>query len=279
MHHSSAPICCAWLHIACGTSLSAQIATRPLRKIPAFSNAICSRVSPRYSVWSMSTLAITAQSLSNTFTASSLPPSPTSRIATSTLLCDETLHRGQRAEFEVGQGNVTAHLFDLLKRRAQLRIARLLFRDAHPLVVVQQMRRGVAADTVSGGMQDGFQHRAHRPLAVGAADHDDRKIRLQIQPLFDLRHALQAERDGFGVQGFEVGQPVGQCVRHISIGYHGKVGKASSDATTSHSTNLSKDDSQVAGYAHAVRKSARAQRRAHPTPLRSPPPPIAWSAA
>jgi hypothetical protein len=28
------------------------------------------------------------------------------------------------------------------------------------------------------------------------------------------------------------------------------VGKVSSDATTSHSTKLSKDDSQVAGYAH-----------------------------
>ena len=31
------------------------------------------------------------------------------------------------------------------------------------------------------------------------------KIRLQIQALFDLRHALQTERDGFGMQGLEVG--------------------------------------------------------------------------
>ena len=91
------------------------------------------------------------------------------------------------------------------KRRAQLRIARRLFGNTHALVVIQQMRRGVATDSVSGGMQDGFQHGTHRTLAVGAADDDDGKIRLQIQPLPDLRHALQTERDGFGMQGFEVG--------------------------------------------------------------------------
>jgi len=80
-----------------------------------------------------------------------------------------------------------------------------LFSDPYPLVVVQQMRRGIAADAVSGGMQDRFQHRAYRALAVGAADDDNGEIRLEIQPLFDLRHALQTERYRFGMQGFEVG--------------------------------------------------------------------------
>ncbi len=118
------------------------------------------------------------------------------------LVRNETLHGGQRAEFEIGERNIAAHLLDLRKRRTQLGITCLLFGDTHPFVVVQQMRRGIAADAVSGGMQDGFQHRAHRALAVGAADDDDGKIRLKIQPLFDLRHALQTERDGFGMQGF-----------------------------------------------------------------------------
>jgi len=54
-------------------------------------------------------------------------------------------------------------------------------------------------------MQDGFKHGAHRPLAVGTTDDDDGKIRLQIQTLLDLRHAFQTERNGFGMQGFEVG--------------------------------------------------------------------------
>ncbi|OGS72247.1 MAG: hypothetical protein A2063_02725 [Gallionellales bacterium GWA2_60_142] len=95
-----------------------------------------------------------------------------------------------------------SRLLDALERRAQLRITRLFFSYAHALVVTQQMRRGIAADLVPGGMQDGLQHRAHRALAVGAADDDDRKFGLESQPLLDLSDAIQAKLYGLGVQGF-----------------------------------------------------------------------------
>ncbi|MEJ1959274.1 MAG: hypothetical protein WDM70_07430 [Nitrosomonadales bacterium] len=52
---------------------------------------------------------------------------------------------------------------------------------AHALVIVQQMWRGVAADTVSCGMQYAFQHGAHRALAVGPAYRDDGEIGLKIE--------------------------------------------------------------------------------------------------
>ncbi len=54
-----------------------------VRRMPAFSSPICSRVSPNSSAWSMSMLVMMAQSVSMMFTASSRPPRPTSRIAAS----------------------------------------------------------------------------------------------------------------------------------------------------------------------------------------------------
>ncbi|MNN12239.1 hypothetical protein D3C81_1252220 [compost metagenome] len=73
----------AWSISDFGGIGSPQIAGTCGRKMPAFSKPIFSRVSPRYWVWSMSTLVMTAQSVSITFTASSRPPRPTSRIMAS----------------------------------------------------------------------------------------------------------------------------------------------------------------------------------------------------
>ena len=56
----------------------------PALKIPAFSNAIDSRVVPRYSTWSMPMAVTPAASGLTTFVASSRPPSPVSITATST---------------------------------------------------------------------------------------------------------------------------------------------------------------------------------------------------
>ncbi len=52
-------------------------------KIPAFSKPIFSRVSPKNSMWSKSTVVTMLQAGSNTLTASSLPPRPTSKITIS----------------------------------------------------------------------------------------------------------------------------------------------------------------------------------------------------
>ncbi len=52
--------------------------------MPAFSPATSARVGPRNSTWSRPTLVTTATSASTTLVASQRPPSPTSKIATST---------------------------------------------------------------------------------------------------------------------------------------------------------------------------------------------------
>ncbi len=66
------------------TSDSPMTAGRLRLKIPAFSHAICSRVSPRYSTWSMPIDTTPAASGSSTLVASRRPPSPTSTTDTST---------------------------------------------------------------------------------------------------------------------------------------------------------------------------------------------------
>ncbi len=66
-----------------GGSGSPQIAGRPARKMCAFSQPIRSRVSPRYSMWSMSTLVSSAQSASKALTASRRPPRPISSTSAS----------------------------------------------------------------------------------------------------------------------------------------------------------------------------------------------------
>jgi hypothetical protein len=45
----------------------------------------------------------------------------------------------------------------------------------------------------------------HRAFAIRATDHNDWKIRMKIESLFDLRHALKNKRNGFRVERFEVG--------------------------------------------------------------------------
>ena len=67
----------------CGGTGSLTMAGRPARKMPAFSRPISSRVAPRNSAWSMSTLVMMAQSASMMFTASSRPPMPTSSTTAS----------------------------------------------------------------------------------------------------------------------------------------------------------------------------------------------------
>jgi len=173
--------------------------------IPAFSNAICSRVVAQIfcvvDVHAGDHRTVVIERIHRIQPATQ----PDLEYRDIHPVRDETLHRGQGSEFKVCEWSLTTSLFDFFKRSAQLVIARLLFVDADALVVMQQMRRGVATDAVSGGVQHGFQHRANRALAIGAADHNDGKIRLKIQLLLDLRHALQTKCDGFGVQGFEVG--------------------------------------------------------------------------
>ena len=61
----------------------AQIAGFPLTKIPAFSAAIFSRVSPSHCIWSRPMGVITHTSAGTVVVASSLPPMPVSRTISS----------------------------------------------------------------------------------------------------------------------------------------------------------------------------------------------------
>ena len=81
-------------------------------------------------MWSRSTLVTTATSASTMFTASSRPPSPTSRISASRSRAREQPQRRERAELEVGERR-SAH------RRVGRRDARILDRveGRHDLVV------------------------------------------------------------------------------------------------------------------------------------------------
>ena len=144
-----------------------------------------------------------AQSASKTFTASSRPPRPTSRMTTSSACCAEHLPRRQRAEFEIGQGRTSRPPRPPRPARTPRHSAASstgAAGDAHALVVAQQVRRGVEADAIAGAQQDALEHGAGRTLAIGAADGDDRDSSASCpSACLDALHAIQSELDGRGM--------------------------------------------------------------------------------
>ena len=80
--------------------------------------------------------------------------------------------------------------------------------DPHAFVVAQQMRRGVAADAVTGMCQHRFQHCTARTLAVGAADRDERKSRIDPQRAAHLLDAVEAEGNRLRMQLLEIDEPL-----------------------------------------------------------------------
>jgi hypothetical protein len=90
-------------------------------------------------------------------------------------------HRRQRTELEVGQRDLTGAWRAASTRAKASHRQRVVYRlpiDAHPLVVGEQMRRGIATDAVTGKAVDGFEVGAGRALAVGAADGDHRALQM-----------------------------------------------------------------------------------------------------
>ncbi len=133
----------------------------------------------------------------------------------------KSLPRRQRAELEVGQRHVTRRLpcrFDLGEGGAQRFIVDRRLGNAHPLVVVEQMRRGIAADAIAGSGVNRLQISAGRPLAVGAAD-DDQGTALRLpQSRLDQRHPLKTQLDPalpLRMQTFEMNQPVRECFHKV----------------------------------------------------------------
>ncbi len=107
----------------------------------------------------------------------------------------EQVADGQGGELEIGQRNLAARLLHHFKTGDQSLVRRHLAADACALIELEEMRFDVQTDTISRTQQDGFEHGAGRPLAVGAGNHDHRALELQIEAALDFGHALQAHID------------------------------------------------------------------------------------
>ena len=118
----------------------------------------------------------------------------------------------QRAVLEIGQRRVATCGFDRGKARDQAGVACVLAIHPHALVVVQQVRRGVAADPITGREQDALEHRAARTLAVGTPHRDDHRVARHRHAVADGRHPLEPELDALAVTGLEQREPAGQAV-------------------------------------------------------------------
>src|SRR5882672_2172237 len=73
------------------------------------------------------------------------------------------------------------------------------------------MRRGIQADLVPGGEQNGFEHRAGRALAVGPGDGQQDGRGGFSQGVAHLRHSLQSELDGLRMDALDVFEPIGEA--------------------------------------------------------------------
>jgi len=129
---------------------------------------------------------------------------------------------GQRGQLEIGQRGIAAGRVHGGELSGQGGIAGGLAVHARPLVEIQQVRRGVEADPVSGAQQHGLEHGAGRALAVGASHHDLDRVQVQLQARGHLAHAVQAHVYRAAMDGFEIGQPLRQGAVGIGTGSGGR---------------------------------------------------------
>ncbi len=108
---------------------------------------------------------------------------------------------------------------DRFERCDQCRVACLACVDAHALVESHEMRRRVQARPEPGAPIDRLEHRARRSLAVRPRDGDHRAIDANRHSLRDGGDAIEAHRDRFRMERFEVGQPGVQRsgTRHVGL--------------------------------------------------------------
>ncbi|KFB71773.1 MAG: hypothetical protein AW09_003090 [Candidatus Accumulibacter phosphatis] len=125
----------------------------------------------------------------------------------------EDLDGGQSTKLEISQCDSASRLSRRLNPGKGLAQIGVFYRDsinAHPLLVLQEMRRGIAGHAVTGKAVDRFEIGAGRTLAVGAADSDQRALRMLTQLLLDAPDPFQPQLDSrlpARVETFEVGQP------------------------------------------------------------------------
>ncbi len=186
---------------------AATIAGAPRLRMPAFSAAIFSSVSPRNSVWSMETGVMTvASGCAITLVASSRPPKPTSSSSTSAGWRENSSEPAAVVISNTVMACAGIGALAFGKRRGQLLVGhkRAVACDAQPeaLVEAHQMRRGVDVHALARGFQHGAQEGDGRALAVGAGDVDHRRqfalgmIECGEQPL----DAVERQIDPLGMQ-------------------------------------------------------------------------------
>ncbi len=122
----------------------------------------------------------------------------------------EKAQDGERRELEIRQRHVAARRLDGFELFDQRRVGGTLAVDAGTFVEVEQVRRGVKRGAKAACAQDAVQHRAGRPLAIGAADDDGRNVESQRQPVRNDTHPIQPQVNALRMQALEARQPVGQ---------------------------------------------------------------------
>ena len=175
---------------------------RPSRSTPAFSPAIAASVRPRYTSWSKSMLTIAEAMGSTTLVASSRPPRPTSRTATSTRLRRKCAKAAAVSHLEEGR----VRLEDAAADEPLGRVAHRAHRDREvavgdrapvdrdPLVHAHEVGRGVAAGAQARRAQRRVAVGRDRALAVRAGDQQRRVRALGVAHLGDERaHRLEPE--------------------------------------------------------------------------------------
>jgi hypothetical protein len=110
-----------------------------------------------------------------------------------------------------------------LECRAQHCIVDLTAADTHAFVVAQKVRRGIAADSITGVQQDCFEHRAARAFAVGAADGDDEMAGGQRKRLSDAQYALEPHSDCLRMQPLQITEPLVESLRFRVSGFEFQV--------------------------------------------------------
>ena len=146
----------------------------PSTKMPAFSKAICSMVSPSHCWWSRAIGVITQTSAGTAVVASSRPPMPVS----STISSHSRSRKWRIASASVISKKVGCGSSDSQRARSSVRpsagflLGDLGAGDPDALAEVDQVRRGEQPAAEPGGAGDRVDHRADRALAVGAGDMD-----------------------------------------------------------------------------------------------------------
>ncbi len=133
----------------------------------------------------------------------------------------EQPERGERAELEIRERRFHARSLDRGERFQERIVARLRSIDAHALVVAQEMRRRIEPDAVAARAQHGFEERAGRSLAVGAADGEYRACRRDVEAVIHRADAVEPHRDRLGMQRAEIREPLGQrreCCHRFTAG-------------------------------------------------------------